>query len=219
MESVLALTSWLLLASAGGTVPPSQEILAKVCDTTARRHAVTYSGMRQYTLHNMRFSKEATVSAKVTSRPGEGKHFTVVQRSGTDRLIKIIEKLIASETESSRPSQREHVIGPSNYDAVVRRSETIAGRDCYVLDVTPKEKSKYVIKGTMWVDKRTFGIVRLDGRVAESLSIWVGTPHVVEDFAQVSGIWLPAHTHSVSATFLLGESRLEIRYSDYQVNQ
>jgi len=211
---VLAL-SWLLLAAVAGSPPPSQEILARVSDTTVRRHAVTWSGMRQYTLQNLRFSKQAVVTVRVMHRPGEGKQFTIVQRSGTERLVGIIEKLIALEAESSREGR--HMIGPSNYDGRVRGNERIAGRECYVLDLTPKSRSKYLFDGKVWVDKSTYGIVRLDGTTAASLSMWIGAPHVIEDFTQMGNIWLPAHTQSVSSTLLLGESRLEIRYTDYQV--
>jgi hypothetical protein len=212
---VLVLYSWLLLAAVGATLPSSQEILGRVSNATARRHAVTWSGMRQYTLHNLRFSRQAAVSVKVTHRPGEGKHFTILQRSGTEKLIGIIEKLIELEAESSR--QGQHVIGPSNYHARLRGTENVAGRDCYVLDLTPKSKSKFLIEGAVWVDQATYGIVRLDGSTAASISIWVGSPHVIENFTQVSGVWLPNHTQSVSTTLLLGESRLDIRYTGYQV--
>jgi hypothetical protein len=212
---MLVLCAWLLLDAVGGTLPSSQEILTRVANTTVRRHAVTWSGMRQYTLQNLRFSKQAAVTVKVTHRPGEGKQFTIVERSGTDRLIGVVEKLIALEAESSR--QGQHVIGPTNYDARVRGGETMAGRDCYVLDLTPKAKSKYLFDGKIWVDKSTYGIVRLDGTTAANISMWIGAPHVIEDFTQISGIWLPAHTQSVSSTMLLGESRFEIRYMDYQV--
>ena len=141
-----------------------------------------------------------------------------MQRSGTKRLVDIIEKLIATEAESSLPSRLgQDEIGPSSYDARVRGSEIVAGRDCHVLELKPKSRSKYLIGGTAWVDKNTFGIVRLDGTTSGSLSIWVGTPHVIQDFAQVGGIWLPTHMKSISSTLLLGESRFEIRYTDYQV--
>jgi len=156
----------------------------------------------------------------MVSRPGEGKQFTIVQRSGTGKLLDIIQKLMDTEAEASRPSrQGQYEIAPPNYEARVRRSQIISGRDCFVLELTPKSKSKYLIEGTAWVDKSTYGIVRLDGTTAASLSIWVGNPRVIDDFQQVRGIWLPVHTQAVSSTMLLGESRLEIRYTDHQVTQ
>jgi hypothetical protein len=101
----------------------------------------------------------------------------------------------------------------------LRGSDTTAGRDCWVLEVKPRAKSKYLISGTAWVDKSTFDVVRLDGVTAASLSIWVGTPHIVEDRSEVDGIWLPSRLKSRSSTFLTGESELEIAYTGYQVQR
>jgi hypothetical protein len=185
---------------------------------SAKRNAVTYSGLRHYTLDNPRFGKHASVTVRLTSRLGEAKQFTIVNRSGSERLIGIIEHLLKAEADSSRPGKTgDHEISPSNYTARLRGFDTISGHSCLVLDLTPKARSKYLLKGTAWVDKATNALVRLDGTTADSISFWVGSPRVVEDFAPVDGIWLLAHTKSTSSSMLLGESSLEIRYTDYQV--
>jgi len=153
----------------------------------------------------------------MSSLPGEGKLFTIVERSGATRLTSILEKLLASEAEASRPGKTDdHEIGPANYAARIRGSETVAGRDCFVLELTPKTKSKYLVNGTLWVDKQTYGIVRLSGTTAASVSMWVGTPQIDEKFAYVDGLWLPSHLVSTSNSMLLGESGLEIHFGDYQ---
>jgi hypothetical protein len=211
---------YLLLAAfaSAGNAPSSQDILIRVKATTARRHAVEYAGERRYAVHNARFRKEARVVVKVKFQPDIGKTFTIVDRSGSEKMVGVVEKLLASEAESSRPERRgRYEIGPSNYDAQVRGLETIDGRPCYVLNLTPKTRSKYLISGTVWVDEDTYGIVRLDGTTSSNVSYWVGSPHIVENFAPVDGIWLPRKTRSVSSSMLLGESELEIHYSDYSV--
>ena len=88
-----------------------------------------------------------------------------------------------------------------------------------MVNLAPKNKTKYTVTGRAWVDQASFGIVRLDATTAASLSVWVGSPHIVEDFTQIGGIWLPDHLKSVSSTLLLGTSELEIRYTDYHVEQ
>ncbi len=210
--------SWCILAAASGATPSGEEILARVADNSTKRHAVGYSGLRRYSLRNLRFLKEATVSVGVTYRPGEGKHFTILERSGSVKLTAIVERLLASEAEASRPTRlTDHQISPANYATRLRGMETTAGRLCYVIDLTPKYKSKYLIKGTVWVDHSSYGIVRLDGFTAASLSMWVGSPQVTEEFSEIAGLWLPTYTRSVSSGFLLGTSELEIRYTDYRI--
>lgn len=198
--------------------PSSDEILARVADASVKRQAVSHSGFQEYRLHNLRFDKEAVVFAQVSYCPSEGKQFTVLERRGSPKLAEIVEKLLASEAEASRPAKlREHVIGPANYVACLRSVETKAGRACYVLDLMPKRKSKYLIRGTAWVDRNSYDVVRLEGAPAGSVSMWVGSPHIQQEFSEFDGIWLPIHTLAVSSSLLLGTSELEIRYKDYMI--
>lgn len=205
-------------AVASACAQSSEEILARVANTTTKRHASSYSVLREYALRNIRFAKEAQVIVQETYRPDEGKQFTVVKCAGSTNLIGIVEKLLASEAEGSRPEKnRDHGINPANYEAQLRGTKTICGRVCYVIDLTAKHKSKYLINGTLWVDRNSYGMVRLEGSTAASVSMWIGTARIVEEFSEIAGLWLPSHIRSVSSGMLLGTSELVIRYSDYQV--
>jgi hypothetical protein len=207
-----------VLLAAPSSYPSADEILAGVARTSVLRHKAEYSGVRQYSIHNVRFDKSASVTVQITAKPNQGKQFTVVSRSGAGKLIDVVEKLLSSEVEASRPNNASgHEIGPSNYRAFLKGAEIVATHDCWVLSLKPKTRSKYLIDGTAWVNKRNYALVRLDGKPSSSISFWVGTPRIVEDFAPVGGIWLPVHTVSKSQSTLLGESDLEIRYSEYDV--
>jgi hypothetical protein len=207
-----------LLAFVGPSGPSADEILALVSSASTMRRETAYSGVRQYTIRNARFGKSAMVRVRMSSLPGQGTLFTIEERSGANRLTSVLDKLLASEAEASRPGKvRENEIGPGNYQARIRGSEVVGLHDCFVLELTPKAKSKYLVSGTAWVDKKTYGVVRLSGSTAASVSMWVGTPQIVEDFSLIEGIWLPSHLFSTSTSMLLGESSLEIHFADYQV--
>lgn len=196
----------------------SDEILAKVADNSIKRQRVGYSSLREYRLRNFRFDKEATVSVQMIYRPDEGKKYTVLESSGSPKLAGIVEKLLATEADASRPPKHtDHEISPANYEACVRGTETTSGRICYVIDLIPKHKSKYLIRGTVWVDRSSYTIVRLEGTTSASVSVWVGAPHIQQEFSEIDGLWLPIHTGAVSSGLLLGTSELEIRYLHYLV--
>lgn len=215
-----AVTACFFLPVLVWSAPLADEILAKVAENSALRHATAYSGWREYSISNQRFGKSASATVRITSEPGKGKQFTITRRVGSTKLLSVIESLLSSEADAGRPRNAQaHEIGPPNYRASVRGSETMAGHDCWVMSLTPKTRSKYLLNGTAWIDKNTFGIVRLDGTTAASVSMWVGTPHIVEDFTLVDGVWLPLHTVSKSNSFLLGESDLDIRYTGYEVKR
>jgi hypothetical protein len=215
---MLQVARWYVLAVAVGTGLSSDEILTRVADRNIGRQDIPYSGLREYKLRNLRLAKEATVLARVTYAPREGKHFTVLERSGSAMLTRIVERLLVYEADESGPTNHgEHGIGPSNYQARLRGMEDKDGRVCYVLDLTPKHNSRYLIKGTLWVDPGSYGIVRLEGLASSNISMWVGAPRITEEFSEVAGFWLPSYMRAVSSGFLLGTSELEIRYTDYRI--
>jgi len=207
-----------LLQTIPWSEPTSNEILERVVSSSTKSQAFAYAVLRTYKLRNFRFDKEAAVSVRVTYSSDVGTKFTVLERTGSPRLTEIVEKLLASEADASRQAKfGEYEISPANYEACLRGTETVSGRVCYVIDLAPRHKSKYLIKGTAWVDRNNYGLVRLEGHTSASVSMWIGTPHIRMEFGEINGVWLPTHTSAVSSGLLLGTSELEIRYTDYLI--
>jgi hypothetical protein len=144
--------------------------------------------------------------------------YTVLESRGSTKLTDIVEKLLASEADVSRPARlTDYEISAVNYDACLRGTETTAGRTRYIIDLVPKHKSKYLVRGTAWVDRSSYTVARLEGVTAASVSMWVGAPHIRQEFKEIDGVWLPIHTAAVSSGLFLGTSELEIRYTDYLI--
>ena len=225
MKRLTSLIVWRVLiccltAPAAETVSQTgDEILAKLENTNSRLHAALqqYSVLRRYTLHNLRFGKLATADVRMTYNQGE--HCTVVSRTGSDKLSGIIDKVLASEDGASlSPEYTRHEITAANYRVRLLGTEVTAGRTCHVLELVPKAKAKYLIAGKAWIDSEDYAVVRLEGQFAASLSMLVGAPHLTEEFSYVDGFWLPLHVRSVTSSFLLGPSELDIFYSDYRLS-
>ena len=218
LSVMLSWVSSCLLTTIPGAELSSGEILARVADTCFKPHAVAYSGLREYRLRNFRFDKQATVTVQVTYRSAEGMKYTVLESRGSTKLTDIVEKLLASEADVTRPAKlTDYEISAVNYDACLRGTETTAERTHYILDLVPKHKSKYLIRGTAWVDRSSYTVARLEGVTAASVSMWVGAPHIQQEFKEIDGVWLPIHTAAVSSGLFLGTSELEIRYTDYLI--
>lgn len=207
---------------AADSAPPSgNEILARVESESNRRHFLLkeYSGSRQYMMQNLRFGKEAAVAVLVNYRQVEGKHYTVLARSGSGKLNGIIDQVLASEAGASLPPEdARHQISAANYRVRLLGTEVAAGRSCYVLELAPRMKSRFLIVGKAWVDQDSYAVVRLEGQFAASASVLIGAPRMTEDFVEVSGFWLPGHVQSVTSSLLLGPTQLEILFSNYQVD-
>jgi hypothetical protein len=176
--------------------------------------------LRQYMLQDSQFCKQATVGVLMNYRQVEGERYTVLTRSCSDKLNSIIDKVLASQAGASVPPENaRHQITSANYRVRMLGTEIVAGRSCYVLELAPKTRSRYLIGGKAWVDASSYGIVRIEGQFAASMSILLGAPRIIEDFLEVQGFWLPAHVRSITSSFLLGPTELDIRFSNYQLDQ
>ena len=218
-----AISQALIRTLTADSVPlSSEEILARIESENNRRHDLlkAYSGSRQYILQNLRFGKQAAVAVLMSYRRVEGQRYTVLTRSGSDKLNGIIDKVLASEAGATVPPEKaRNQITASNYRVRLLGTEVAAGRICYVLELTPRIKNRFLIVGKAWVDAGSYAVVRIEGRFAASISILVGAPRISEEFIEVQGFWLPGHVRSVSSTFLLGATELDILFTNYQLDQ
>jgi hypothetical protein len=217
----LAISQMLIPAIASDSLTLSgDEVLARLDAATQRRHALLteYSVSRKYTLKNLRFAKQAEVWVVMHYRRAEGQRYTVVSRSGSDKLNGIIDEVIASEARASLPPENaRYEISAANYQVRLLGTEVVLGRRCYVLQLAPRIKSKSLIVGKAWIEADSYGVVRMDGQFAASVSMLIGAPRMAEDFIAVNGYWLPSRVHAVSPSFLLGSSELDIVFSNYEL--
>ena len=219
LGSMIAIGGLMLMATADSVAPSGDEILARIESETNRRHALLqeYSVSRQYTLQNLRFGKQAAVAVLMSYRQVDGERYTVLTRSGSDMLNGIVDKVLASEVGESLPlANARHQITAANYRVRLLGTEVAGGRGCYVVELAPRIKSRFLIVGKAWVDADSYAVVRIEGQFAASISMLVGAPRISEEFIEVNGFWLPGHVRSVTSSFLLGPTALDILFSNYQ---
>lgn len=125
--------------------------------------------------------------------------------------------MLVSETSASLPPEKaRHQITAANYRVRLLGTELAAGRTCYILQLAPRTRNHLLIVGKAWVDAESYAVVRIEGQFAASMSILLGTPRISEEFIEMNGFWLPGHVRSVTSSFLLGQTELNILYSNYQ---
>jgi hypothetical protein len=217
------ITTFLLVTlqtyAAGASVPSANEILSAVAhnEELKSRSLQRYIGLRHYTIRNARFHIYGSMTVRLDFQQDRGKAFTVLEQTGSNRVRqKVFEPLLREEAEASHSTLREQMrLSPANYRAKVIGQELQNGRDCWVLALEPKHKSKYLIRGKIWVDVRESEPVQLKGRPARSVSFWVGEPLIDEQFGKVTRFWMPIRMTSRSSG-LLGSSELTIDYYKYE---
>lgn len=197
-----------------------QQVLQRMDEQDQLRSAslARYTCMRRYLLDNHRFHATAELSVRMTySYPGH-KGFEVLSERGPSIIRRrVLRRMLEAEAEASRDDVREHArITPLNYDFQLLRIEARQGRPCYVLEVTPKVRNKFSMRGTIWVDSEDFAIVRVEGVPAQNPSALIRNTHVVQQYERLGRIWLPLFNHSETDSFIFGRTEVTIDSWNYE---
>ena len=201
----------------------SDAIVQRLMAANAQRSQTLrgYRGKRVYHLdyHGIFGSHDAGMQVEATYTAPDRKDFKVISQTGSKLLINhVLLKLLSSEQEAQEEQNRKELeISPKNYDFALAGTEHTPGGDFYVLAVSPKNKSKYLYRGKLWVDARDFAVARMQGEPAKNPSLWVSHTQIEYRWAKIGGFWLPVHNQSETQVRMGGKAVLTIEYSDYQI--
>ena len=208
-------------AVSAAALPSDDELGEKITDTELRRldNLRHYTVVRKYNLHNSHMEQDAVMTVRLNYEKDAGKSFEIINIDTASGMARhVLERLVDSEAQQSRKKAHdEFEITSANYSFHAIGTDVRAGRRCYIVELKPKRKSKYLIQGKAWVDAQDFGLVRLEGRPAASLSMWVGRPYIVQDFEKVGPFWMASSNRSESQNWILGSSVLTVDSSRYEV--
>ena len=180
-----------------------------------------YQAHRRYIVDNERFGKHAEMEFREQySYPGY-KTFDLLSEKGTGYIRhKVIQKMVDAELDSVTDQNRDQTkVTPENYEFRLLGIEEQQGRPCYVMQVSPKKRKKYLIEGRIWVDQQDFAIVRMEGKPAKNPSFWTRNVHFIRHYKKHGPFWLTDLLESESSVWIAGKSTLRIEYSDYAIFQ
>jgi hypothetical protein len=162
--------------------------------------------------------KSADMIARVTYSPRSGKSFEVKSESGSKLLRnKVLRKILESEVEAAQPSkQKDSAITPENYEFRLIPGENPLDSDCYVLEVKPRKKAKFLFIGKIWIDGKDFAITRLEGRPAVNPSWWTTKATILHTYRKVGDFWMHDTNESTSEIRIGGRAILKIHYEEYK---
>jgi hypothetical protein len=177
-----------------------------------------YTVAEYYTIRNSHFTRPAEARVEAKYRRGEGTTFRVQSQSGPSLLNRALDRLLQEESQMSRGRAREQaIITSANYEMKPIGRELVNGTMCAVLELTPRRKSPYLLKGRLWVNAADVKVVKVEGRPPTSASFFAGRPQIVRQYKQIDGFALAELSHAVSRSFLFGQSTVDIEYRDYHL--
>jgi outer membrane lipoprotein-sorting protein len=176
--------------------------------TSTRNYDVSYNGLAH---------KQASMQVTASYDHGH-KTFSIVSESGSKLLLDhVLHKLLTSEQEADA-TRNQTALTRDNYDFSLVGSESKDGRNCYVLEVTPKRKNKYLYSGKIWVDAKDFAVTHVEAHPAVNPSFWISGTDIEHRYEKVGDFWLPLSNRSVTKVRIGGQAVLTINYSDYKLN-
>jgi Fe-S cluster biosynthesis and repair protein YggX len=177
-----------------------------------------YRGMRLYVLDNKRFHKHAEMLVQTTCNPDGSKHFHILSEEGWSAANNhVFRKMLASEERLSLSSGQDRTrLDESNYRFRMIGTETLNGRRTYVLEVVPRRKDQFLVKGRIWVDANEYALVRVEGEPGKRPSFWVRKTDVTQTYEQQGRFWFAARTQSVNRVLFFGQTDVTIFYFDYE---
>jgi negative regulator of sigma E activity len=219
----LAIAFGAALSAVSQAQPSSATVLRGIDTAVEAREA----GLLSYTVteHYVVFRNKdldhpaAEMTVKTTYQRDQGKSYEVVSETGSDLLRKeVLGSILDNERRMSQPVNRATAILTSaNYNMTVKGSDTVDGRNCVTVSLDPKRDSPYLFKGTIWVDAQDQTIVQLQGTAAKSPSVFAGPTQVLRQYAKIGGFPMATHAKAVSNSWLLGQTTIQIDYSDYAI--
>jgi outer membrane lipoprotein-sorting protein len=205
------------LTQSRDSLPSAEDIVSRIAERDAGRRS-SFSGYtvsRRYEVVNK--DRHAEMLVQVVCAADGGKQFSILHEEGS-RAIRnhVLRKMLEEETNASRRDTRQSTrIIPGNYSFEMVGTDIMDSRPTYVLELTPKNKSKYLIRGRIWVDATDYAIARIEGSPAQNPSFWTKRVHFVHTYQKVGDLWLAASTKSVTDVRVFGTAELSITDFNY----
>jgi hypothetical protein len=206
----------------GSPLSADQVVDSLVRKNQERAQALLHSeATRVYHLayHGFPGDREAEMTVYASYTSPTTKDFKVLSQSGSKVILdRVFKKLLESEKEATQPAvSMRSQLNRDNYDFELVSYEPSGTGGQYVLQVSPKSKSKYVYRGKVWVDGVDFAVTRIEGEPALNPSFWTKKSKIHHEYTKVQGFWLPVRNESVSYIRMGGQATLTIEYKDYRV--
>ncbi len=186
-------------------------------------HLAGYTVTEHYTVYRGKdeVHPAAEMVVKTTYKPESGKSYVIVSQSGSALMRDLVlNTILENEKHLNEPGVREGAwITSANYAMHLKPGgpEKLDGRECLVLELTPKRKAPYLIQGSLWVDAKDGSIVQLEGTSSKSASVVSGPTQMVRQYADVDGYPEATHLRAQSNSFMFGETVVKVDYQNYHV--
>ena len=206
-------------------LPPGvteSRVLAELAAHNEQRRTALhdYSVLRTYQIIDLKGKVHANKIGRMEFLSPDKKTFTVTSESGSGLVRNMaLNPLIKSEIETAAGKEHhDSAISADNYSLNLLGEQQVGPYRCFVAEVQPKRKDKYLFEGKLWIDVEDYSVVRIEGHPARKLSFWIQRADFVRQYQKIDGFWFPQKDQTLVQVRLYGKKVLTIDHRDYVVN-
>lgn len=198
------------------------EVFAELAAHNEQRRSALhdYSVLRTYQVIDLKGKVHAEEVGRMEFIAPDKKTFTVNSEAGSGLVRHMaLNPLIRSEIETAAGKQHhDSAISVDNYSLNLLGEQQVGPYRCFVAEVLPKRKDKYLFEGKLWIDVQDYSVVRIEGHPAKKLSFWIERADFVRQYQKIDEFWLPQKDQTLVQVRLYGTKVLTIEHQDYIVN-
>ena len=161
----------------------------------------------------------AEMTVKMTYNKAAGKSFAILSQSGSALVMRYgLHPLLENEKAINDPARvAQSWFTSANYEMKLKSdtTQTIDGRPCVAVDITPRHKAPNLIDGNLWIDLRDHTIAKVEGVASQKPSVFAGTTHMMRQYVNMHGYAMATHARAESSSLLFGKTVVTIDYTDY----
>ena len=180
-----------------------------------------FTDVEHYTVYrgNDQTTPAAEMTVKMTYKKGAGKDYAILSQSGSSLIQKFgLRPLLENEKSINNPAKvAQSWFTSTNYEMRLKPgiAQTIDGRQCLAIAITPRRKAPNMIDGTLWVDAVNHTLAQVEGVASKSPSVFAGTTKMMRRYTIMQGYAMAIHARAESSSALFGRTVILIDYSDY----
>jgi hypothetical protein len=179
-----------------------------------------YSEVRTYEIRNSEGKLAAQAVVRVEYEAPDRKDFSKTSERGSLIVRHLVfDRLMQGESETTTGRKhKDSAITSENYAFGLAGEERLGPYRCFVLELTPKRKDKYLFEGKIWVEAEDFAIVKIASHPAKKPSFWISDAEFVRQFQKIDGFWLPYRDETSVEVKNYGRKTFTVDHQRYIIN-
>jgi hypothetical protein len=196
---------------------PSEYVAVERFLADIEKPPVAYQARRRLEASSAKLNESAWMEAVTQYDPARGFTYSIVAQGGSERIRRRVLKAVleAEREHSTREEWHKGNLSHANYEFGFGGH---ADNGMLKMQLTPRRRDSRLVLGLALLAAKSGNLVRIEGRLSKSPSIWVRSVNVSRTYSPVAGLMMPVEIESTADVRIAGMSKFSMTYDYDMVN-